>query len=168
MSEFKHSLPARFGAYILLAWSLIVWPLQWHQAYAQGLPGEQATTEQREAAVSTRSLDKATEDHLTNQRARKLAEGWKMEESLRAPNLTPDTSPVRTPNLIPDPSDAALAAGAASKHAPLQIGDLVQGAQRGSDFAQGIYSSADVRSYQVETNRVDPGQNDTEIGRAHV
>ncbi len=167
-SNYSYSLILRIGAHVLLAWSLIVWPLQWHQAYAQGLPGEKTTTEQRESAVAGRTVDKATEDHLTNQRARKLAEGWKMEESLRAPNLTPDTSPVRTPNLTPDPSDAALAARAASKHAPLQIGDLVQGAQRGSDFAQGIYSSADVRSYQVETNRVDPGQNDTAEGRVNV
>lgn len=137
------SRPMRAGARFMLAWMLVVWPIQWHQAYAQSLP-------------------ESTEDTLVNQRASKLSTSWSQGQgTVRMPNLLEDATPVRTPNLDPGAADAALADEAASKYQPLQVGDIVQGAQRGSDFAQDLYTTSDVSNYTLDDTRVDPGVNET-------
>ncbi|BCU08440.1 conjugal transfer protein TraN [Allochromatium tepidum] len=137
------SRPMRVGARFMLVWMSVVWPIQWHQAYAQGLP-------------------ESTEAQLVNQRAKKLSNDWNQGQgTVRLPNLMDDNTPVRTPNLDPGPADADLAGRAADKYQPLQVGDIVQGAQRGSDFAQSLYSTSDVSNYSLDQTRVEPGVNQT-------
>lgn len=164
------SLPVRVGAHFMLAWTLVVLPIQFQHAYAQGLPGESTTSVQRDFAVNNRTADQATNNTLINQRAQRLGSGWGATASdpVRTPNLAPNTVPIRTPNLSAGSADSSLATRNAATHPPLQVGDLVAGAQRSNDFAQTIYNKADVGSYALETERVEPGQNQTGAGKVNL
>jgi len=148
----SYSRPMKVGATSILVWALLVWPFQWHLAYAEGLPGDNAAAEL-----------------LMNKRSQKLGNGQSEGSgTVRMPRIMPDTTPIRTPNLNPGASDAELAQKAADKHAPLQVGDLVKSAQENSDFAQGIYGSADVSNYYLDTERSDPELNQKDNKRVNI
>ena len=131
------------------AWILLVWPLQWMQAYAQQLPA-------------------TTSEQLINQRSQRLGNGWTdAGVPIRSHRQINDSTPVRTPNLNPGAADATLANRASERYQPLAVGDIVQGAQRSSDFAQGLYTTADPSNYRMEGGASDPGQSQTSSDRVN-
>ena len=94
----------------MLAWAALGMPLVTFSSYAQGLPDQLPTTQQRDTAVQLRTDDTATSDSLINRRASKLLSGrYNDDVPVRGPRIQADDVPVRDVKILPDPDGEAQA-----------------------------------------------------------
>lgn len=173
MHEYKKPWPVAFVGRIMLAIATIVWPLSAQMAYAQSvalLPIEQQPQAEDTASwlVAQLTADELNEQNLINKRAARLLRGDGPDTQLKTPNLQEDTTErARQPNLSVDPTDEQRAKAQADRAVkPLSTTELVQGAQLGSDAAQGFVGR--VNPPVVDMQRVEPEQNQTQAGRLNV
>jgi len=87
---------------------------------------------------------------------------------LRSPNLAPDNTPVRSPRTISNPDDASLAAKQAARVQTRSQQEMVSNAEAGKSIGLSNYRRSDVQSNNVNTNRADPGVNQTTTGRTNL
>lgn len=153
---------------VMLALATFVLPSMTVQSMAQGLP-EQSTTAEINSAVTGKTLDQGTANKLINERASRLMRGqYQLAPMLRSPNMAPDPTPVRTPKVVPDPGGAARAAQQASRIQQRTREDMVSNAQSGNGVAMEHYQRLDYDQNELNTQRVDPGVNQTTNHRANV
>ena len=154
---------------LMLAWAIGVMPAMTVQSVAQGLP-EQSTSAQVNSAVTMKQLDEGAANKLINERASKLMRGqYQLAPALRSPKLTEDTAvPVRTPKFVADPGASARAAQQAARIEQRSREDMVRSAQSANGIATENYQRLDYDKNELNTQRVDPGVNQSTTHRANV
>lgn len=166
METRKLSWPMRLVAHLMLAVCTLGWPATWHMAYAQGLPQLAADSNPTDMSWVVSQLGDNAEQALINKRAARLLRGDGGIEIIRGPKLDQDEEPVRLPRLDKDPDEEQQAKKQASRLQPLTQSELIQGAQLGSDTGQAIMGTVD--NMGLDTQRVEPGSNQTGPGRMNV
>lgn len=153
----------------MLAWSVLGMPFMSFSAYAQGLPGQAITTQQRDAAVQDRRVDDATSDTLINQRASRLLGGrYNDNSNARGPRVGVDEPPVRNPNIKVDPTEEARAKKQAERAGVRTRTEIIQGAESGGSIGRMTYQNADLANQTTTSERVNPGVNQTTGGRTNI
>lgn len=166
MASNKISWPMRFGAYVMLFIALGVWPASWHLAYAQGLPELSPQRDVDTSWLVSQLSGQDPEQELINKRAARLLRGDPSQEIIRAPKIDSIQDDVRVPNADKAPDEKTLAEQQAARVPQFSQTDIVQGAQRGSNAAQGFTNK--VENISLDTKRVDPEVNQTTKGRVNI
>lgn len=166
MQTNKKSLPMRLGAYLMLVLSTFGWPAMWHTAYAQRLPEIMMRSDSVDLSWMVSQLDNDVEQALINKRAARLLRVDNEPEFIRAPRIDQDNTQPRLPRLDQSPDDILQAERQASRINPLERSEIVEGAQKGSDAGQSMMGKVD--NVVLDTERVDPGLNQTSAGRINV
>ena len=137
----------------MLAWAALGMPLVTWSAYAQGLPDQLPTAQQRDAAVQLRTDDTATSDTLINKRASKLLSGrYNDDVPVRGPRIQADDVPVRDVKILPDPDAAVQAERQAERAGKRTVQEIVTGAEAGGAIGRSTYHQADL--YQQTNDRL--------------
>ena len=153
----------------MLAWAALGMPLVTFSSYAQGLPDQLPTTQQRDTAVQLRTDDTATSDSLINRRASKLLSGrYNDDVPVRGPRIQADDVPVRDVKILPDPDGEAQAQRQAERAGKRTVEEIVTGAEAGGSIGRSTYHRADLYQQTNDLERVEPGVNQTTTGRSNL
>lgn len=153
----------------MLTWAVMGMPFMSFAGYAQGLPDQDMTTQQRDSAVLERRVDDATSDSLINRRAAKLLSGRYADGvEIRGPRVDSEEAPIRDPKIIADPDAAAQAQRQYERAGVRSVEEIVTGAEAGGAIGRSTFQRADMANQVNTTDRVEPGSNQTGVGRANL